>query len=206
MARKPHRPDSVSTGNSLVPVPRYDRPDPTKRGGMPIGSLLELARKRAGYSEAAACGVLRISEYELARYEAGVRTPSKALLEEFSELYDADLSGDGSAEDGKLHLGWADVDLSGCSDNEDRLRRIAATLRSIRRVDAGVPLVIRTDELALIAGALDLEDPDLEDQLGNWLALPAPDAAELAGRLRTVRAEEQRESRVEAPASSRGER
>jgi transcriptional regulator with XRE-family HTH domain len=194
MARKSPRPDSVSTGKSLVPVPRYDRPDPTKRGGMPIGALLELARKRAGYSESAACRVLSISEYELARYEAGVRTPSKALLEEFSELYDADLSGDKSAEEGKLHLGWADVDLSGCSDNECRLRRIAATLRSIRRVDVGVPLVIRTDELALIAGALDVGDPDLEDQLGDWLVLPAPEASELAGRLRTMTAEEQRES------------
>lgn len=185
MVRKSTHSDPAPPGSSLVPVPRYEKPDPTRRGGMPIGTLLELARKRAGYSESAASRVLAISEYELARYETGLRTPSSALLQEFSLLYDADLTGgDGPVEEGKLHLGWADIDLTDCVDNESRLRRIATTLRSIRRVDVDVPLVIRTDELGLIASALDLDDPQLTDQLGVWLALSPSDASELADRLR----------------------
>lgn len=172
-----------SPSSSVVPVPRYQQPEPTKRGGMPIGSLLELARKRAGYSESAACRVLNITEYELGRYESGVRTPTASLLEEFARLYEADLTGEHAPEDGRVQLGWADIDLGGCADNDSRLRRIAATLRSIRRVDVDVPLVIRTAEIAIVARALDLTDPDLVEQLGTWLALPPSEAAELAERL-----------------------
>jgi transcriptional regulator with XRE-family HTH domain len=153
---------------------------------MPIGSLLELARKRACYSEAAVCRVLNITELELGHYESGVRTPSKSLLEEFSLLYEADFIGEPSAGEGKLQLGWADIDLAECTDNESRLIRIAATLRSIRRVDVDVPLVIRTDELARLNDALDIEDPDLVELLEKWLALPASEASELVERLRNL--------------------
>lgn len=157
-----------------------------KRGTMPIGVLLELARKRAGYSEAGACGALRITERELARYESGVRTPSESLLEEFSELYDADFSGERPATDGQLRLGWADIDVADCADNECRLARIAATLRAIRRVDNEVPLVIRVEEMPVLATALDLDDPDLTERIERWLALAGPAAGALAADLRRL--------------------
>lgn len=185
MARKSTHTEGPPTGNSLVPVPRIEKPDPTKRGGLTIGPLLELARRRAGYSESAACLALNITEYELGRYESGMRTPSQALLEEFAVLYDADFSGEEAPGERHLRLGWADIDLADCTDNTSRLRRISASLRSIRRVDVDVPLVVRTDELPLFAEALDIEDPELVGQLSEWLALSETQASELAERLRS---------------------
>lgn len=184
MARNSTRTEGPSTGTSLVPVPRYDIPDPTQRGGLPIGPLLERARRRAGYSESAACLALNITEYELGRYESGMRTPSRALLEEFAILYEADFGGEHAVGEGHLRLGWADIDLADCTDNASRLRRISASLRSIRRVDVDVPLVVRTDELALFAEALDVEDPQLVELLAEWLTLSETQASELAARLR----------------------
>lgn len=156
-----------------------------QRGQLPIGRLLELARKRAGFSESAACWALKITEWELARYESGVRTPGPSLLEEMSELYEADFDNEKTeVTDTHMQIGWAEVDLSGCTNNESRLQRITSTLRAIRRMDLSTRIVVRTEEEAVLAEALDLEEPDLEGQLAEWLAITPEEAAGLAERMR----------------------
>lgn len=156
-----------------------------QRGQLPIGRLLELARKRAGFSESGACWALKITEWELARYESGVRTPGPSLLEEMSELYEVDFdNAKTEVTDTHMQIGWAEVDLSGCTDNESRLRRITSTLRAIRRLDLSTKIVVRTEEEAVLAEALDVDEPDLEGQLAAWLSIAPEEAADLAERMR----------------------
>ena len=68
-----------------------------QRGKLPIGRLLELARQRAGFSEAGACWALKITEWELARHFDAVRR-QEIELRVLAPLLAAKL-GDGSEEE-----------------------------------------------------------------------------------------------------------
>lgn len=194
MRPKPFRRSVVSTapGTSIVPIPSFSKPDPTQRGGVPVGRLLETARRRVSMSEAGAASRLRISERELIDHESGMRTPSRDLIEEMCEIYgtsvdrmlsDAGIALDSPDDPTVLWIGWAPVELAGVP-NRDRLFRIAATFRELRRLAETAPVVVRDEELAAVCRAVDVTDAALMGDLADAFGLGQKETAELFARMR----------------------
>lgn len=72
-------------------------------------------------------------------------------------------------------------------DNERLLRTYLDLVAEQREVNLAEGVVLRRDDIAVLAELLDLDDTDLEARLQRLLRLSAADAAELTGRLRRHR-------------------
>lgn len=182
----------VDPGNALLPVPNVVRVDPTKRGGVTRGRLLETARKRVSLSEAAAADRLRMSVSELLDYESGLRNPHPDVFDHMCETYgttrDRMVSNAGIAiketdQTMVLWIGWAPVELHGVS-NRDRIFRIATTFRELRGLAEDAPVTIREDELPFICLAIDVNDEALLQDLADALLLTDRSTTELYARMR----------------------
>lgn len=143
-------------------------------------------------SEAGAASRLRISERELIDHESGMRTPSRDLIEEMCEIYgtsvdrmlsDAGIALDSPDDPTVLWIGWAPVELAGVP-NRDRLFRIAATFRELRRLAETAPVVVRDEELAAVCRAVDVTDAALMGDLADAFGLGQKETAELFARMR----------------------
>jgi transcriptional regulator with XRE-family HTH domain len=181
-----------STDTALVPVPKIDVVDPSVRGGVTLGRLLETARRRIDMSQAAAAHRLRIAEHELLDFESGMRTPAPSLLDDMCEVYgttkdrlvsDAGIALDDAEEPSQVWLGWASVDLSGIG-NRERLFRIAATFRELRSLAADAPVTIRDEEVAFLARTVDVVDEHLLDDLADAFVIDRQSALEIFARMR----------------------
>ncbi len=182
----------------LVPKPKLPESTPPKRGSAPIGMLLEKTRRRLGYSVESVCAALFLTDRELNHYESGVREPPPGDLERLAEFYGVDIERfrpgaraaiehDAAARNSDiLWLGWAGVELTGEGrrDNRAIVPRLAQTIRSIRALSETASITFRDDELAEIAGALDLEDDDLLALMILWFGLSASQSVALLARLR----------------------
>ncbi|MFT7598278.1 MAG: transcriptional regulator with XRE-family HTH domain [Acidimicrobiales bacterium] len=183
-------PDPLQSRGELVPVKTYATPDSSKRGGVPIGTHLEKARKRLGYTPASVARVLWLTERTIDDYESGMRTPPSDVLARLAELYGLDVERlmggrpSGSHDDHSLSLGWADIDIPEGASNAHVLQTIAQTLRLLRSIAESSPVSIRDDELTVVASHLDTAAPDLHLDLGFWFALDHRQAEELAARMR----------------------
>ncbi len=180
------------TETALVPMPKYERVDPSIRGGVTLGRLLETARRRIDMSQAAAAHRLRIGEHELLDFESGMRTPAPSLLDDMCEVYgttkdrlvsDAGIALDDPKSPTQVWLGWASVDLNGIG-NRERLFRIAATFRELRSLAANAPVTVRDDEVAFLARTLDIVDENLIDDLADAFVLDRQSALEIFARMR----------------------
>lgn len=184
--------DEPSTAAALVPVPKYDKPDPSVRGGVPLGTLLEGARRRVMLTEQSAANRLRISPYELLAFESGMRTPSDSLIEQMAEIYDtsvdrlrsdAGIALDDPLEPTELTIGWATIELEGASDDE-RLRRIATTFRELRNLAEGAPVTVRDEEVVHLARAVRHVDAELIESFVEHFRVDRERATELFTRMR----------------------
>lgn len=195
MKDEPSAPTQAEPG-AVVPFPRIDRPDPGVRGGIPVGALLERARRRLGYSSEAVCQALWLSDIELDHYESGVRQPSPNIVAALAEFYGidherfgagahADLRRSGNrANRDLLWLGWAAVDLTEADGTvEFVVRGIAQTLRSMRSLSETDPISIRNEELVTIGSAIDLEAEGLPAALQKWFRLSEAEVSQLIARL-----------------------
>ena len=182
---------------ALLPLPHVERPDQHARGGAPTGLILERARKRMGYSPAAVCRILLISERDLNNYEGGLRALPISLIERFAELYDIDperlqpgavtglVAPTSSVEHKRFMIGWASVDLDAIgTSNHERLRAVAQTIRSMRGLSETMAVTVRDDEKAAFVEILDVDAPDLHDDLVRFFSLGDDQATELLWRLR----------------------
>lgn len=185
-------PTPRSTETAIVPMPKFEVVDPSVRGGVTLGRLLETARRRIDMSQAAAAHRLRIAEHELLDFESGMRTPSPSLLDDMCEVYgttkdrlvsDSGIALDDSNDPSQVWLGWASVDLNGIG-NRERLFRIAATFRELRSLAEGAPITIRDDELAFLARTVDVVDEHLVDDLADAFRLSRQAAVEIFARMR----------------------
>ena len=184
--------ESVEPTGALVPVPSLPTIDPTKRGGTPLGRMLETARKRVFMSEASAADRLHISQRELIDFESGMRTPSRDLLAEMCETYgtsidrmvsDVGVALDDADDPTVLWIGWAPIELDD-APNRERILRIATTLREVRHVAETAPVVVREEELMAICRSIDVDHPDLLDDLADAFLLGHERTAELFARMR----------------------
>lgn len=177
---------------ALVPMPSFDRPEPTKRGGVHLGHLLETARRRVSMTEAGAANRLRISEREIVDFESGMRTPSNDLMDEMCDIYgtsrermvsDAGIALDDPDNPSVLWIGWAPIELTG-ADNRNRIHRIAATLREIRNLAEDAPATVRQDELPAICRSIDVGHPELLEDLAEAFLLGQQHTLELFSRMK----------------------
>lgn len=182
----------VDPGSAVVPMPTFSRPEPTKRGGVPLGRLLETARRRVSMTEAGAANRLRITEREIVDFESGMRTPTNDLIDEMCDIYgtsrdrmasDAGIAVDDPENPTVLWIGWAQVDLRGVS-NRDRIFRIAATFRELRHLAEDAPVTIRNEELLPVCRSIDVDQPTLVQDLADALLLGHQLTLELSSRMR----------------------
>lgn len=186
------RDDEPSVGAALVPVPKFDKPDPSVRGGVPLGTLLRAARRRVMLSEASAADRLRIGVHELIDFESGMRTPPGILIEQMAEIYDtsvdrlrsdAGVSLDDDEQPSNITIGWATIDLEGATDDE-RLRRIAQTFRELRHLAEDAPVAVRDEEVVYLARALEQVDASVIDSFMEHFGADRERATELYARMR----------------------
>lgn len=178
-------------GAALVPVPKFDKPDPSIRGGVPLGTLLENARRRAMLTEEGAANLIRISVNEVFDFESGLRTPSDNLLEIMADVYgtsvdrlrsNAGADIDGGAGPAVMNIGWAQVDIEDATDVE-RLQRIAATFRAMRNIDEHAAIVIRDDEIEGLSRGVKTIDHTLIDHLIQIFGCDRERAIEVVARM-----------------------
>lgn len=196
--RRPNRETpTTEPQHALVPMPSFDHPDATKRGGGSLGMTIERARKRLGLSVEAACRDLMLTERELNQYESGLRTPSQGVLERLAELYGLDVErlkpgtqsglerGGSPDKADRLWIGWTPVEIDRLeTGNGPRLRAVAQAIRFMRGASDNDSFVVRDDEVDLFAEVLDVYAPDLVDDIAKWFALDQTEAETLASRIR----------------------
>jgi transcriptional regulator with XRE-family HTH domain len=179
-------------GTAVVPMPAFTKPDPTARGGVPLGRLLETARKRVSMTEAGAANRLRISEREIVDFESGMRTPSNDLMDEMCDIYgtsrdrmvsDAGIAVDDPENPRELWIGWAAIELEGVG-NRDRIFRIASTFRELRHLAEDAPVIVRDEELLPVCRSIDVADEELMHDLSDAFLLGQQQTAELFARMR----------------------
>jgi hypothetical protein len=173
-------------------MPKFERVDPSVRGGVTLGRLLETARRRVDMSVPGAAHRLRISEHEIVDFESGMRTPSGGLLDDMCDTYgtsrdrlvsDAGIALDDPDDPSQVWLGWASVDLIGIG-NRERLFRIAATFRELRSLAEDAPITVRDHEVAVLARTVDIVDERLVDDLADAFLISHGSATEIFARMR----------------------
>ncbi|MEZ5340984.1 MAG: helix-turn-helix transcriptional regulator [Acidimicrobiales bacterium] len=191
------RPQPPTPSQSLVPVPNLGIPDRTHRGGAALGLTLERARKRLGISSDTVCRELWLTDRELNQYESGLRIPPATVVERLAEFYGLELeqlqagtpsrfnpaANDGESD--RLWMGWTPVELETVGpENAARLRAVAQAVRFMRGLSERDPIVVRGDEVHVMAKVLDVYAADLAHDISDWFALDQSDAEELVAKLR----------------------
>lgn len=171
-------------------------------GGVPFGLALEKARVRLGYSIEVAAETLRVTPRTLGHIEAGLRTPTQSFVEAVCDAYglqqdrlgtrgfvprvEPHLSDDGQV----LWLGWLPIQLGDNYSSNDLFQSIAATLRTMRTLSSHQPVYLRSADLPVLVGLVDIEDPDLVRVMISHLRLTLSEAIEQIQAMQAVLNEE----------------
>lgn len=149
-----------------------------------VGDALERARHRVGFSVESAAAAVGISQRELGHIEAGLRTPQLDVLKALARIYGVDHNRFGSgrwvprvpprydAEEALIWLGYFSVTFDrSLHDNNYLLQSVGGAIRTMRSLDSQMPVFLRSNEFALFADLLDLEDAELPQLMGHHLNL-----------------------------------
>jgi len=149
-----------------------------------VGDALEKARHRVGFSVESAATAAGISQRELGHIESGLRTPQPDVLKALARIYGVDPSRFGSGRwvprvpprydvaGRTLWLGYVSIEFDPTiHDNNHLLQSVGGAIRTMRSLDSQMPAFLRSNEFALFARLLDLNDPELPQLLGHHLNL-----------------------------------
>jgi len=163
------------------------------------------ARTLLGYSLQGAAEGLEIEESILFNIEDGTMPINGEMREAMESFYDVDLDRfisnkadyvprvvpEYDEERGLVVLGSMGVRFRvGVDENDALLRGYSAAVRRLRGLAPSVPLQIRHADVPILAGLLDLTDPELEDRARFWFGQSEEAAHGLVAHLRLMRGAE----------------
>ncbi|NNC79967.1 MAG: helix-turn-helix transcriptional regulator [Acidimicrobiales bacterium] len=163
------------------------------------------ARTLLGYSLKGAAEGLEIEESILSNIEHGTMPLNGEMREAMESFYDVDLDRfisnkaeyvprvvpEYDEDRGLVVLGSMGVRFRvGVDENDALLRGYSAAVRRLRGLAPSVPLQIRHADVPILAGLLDLSDPELEDRARFWFGQSEEAAHGLVAHLRLMRGAE----------------
>src|SRR5215207_7793395 len=158
-----------------------------------VGALIARARCAAGVSERDVALRLRVRLRTLRDWEQGEVVPTDEQIEAIADACGVrvtellprrdEVSYDPAT--GTMRLGRQAVVLPVAvrNDNDDILSAYLALVRQQRGLRPGQEVVVRTDDLEVLADALDLDDEDLEERLVGIIGLSRRQAAVVRAKL-----------------------
>ena len=86
--------------------------------------------------------------------------------------------------DGKLLVAEESVALPGAPTADEVLGAYLSLVYALRKAEPGTPLVLRGFDVAVLANALHLAEPDVQGRLGELMREPTPEVRRLTGVFR----------------------